>query len=84
MKSARLIGQIQDRNKFLLKDDGMLAGNLTATNPAEKIVEFSNVDTENLVRGVVEDFSKAAEAKKKKKKKKKKSTSSCIVQLRNR
>lgn len=58
-----LIGQIQDRNKFLLKITDCLL-EIYRYESGGKDMEFSNVDLKNLVEEVVADFAKAAEEKK--------------------
>lgn len=58
-----LIGQIQDRNKFLLKITECLL-EIYRYESGGKDMEFSNVDTRKLVDEVAADFTKAAEVKK--------------------
>jgi signal transduction histidine kinase len=58
-----LIGQIQDRNKFLLNITDCLL-EIYRYESGGKDLEFSNVDSKNLVNEVVANFAKAAEEKK--------------------
>ncbi|MBA3994283.1 MAG: histidine kinase [Cyanobacteria bacterium DS2.3.42] len=57
-----LIGQIQERNKFLLKLTECLL-EIYRYESGGKDMEFTDVDTGNLVKEVAADFSKAAETK---------------------
>lgn len=58
-----LIGQIQDRNKFLLNITDCLL-EIYRYESGGKDLEFSNVDSKSLVNEVVANFAKAAEEKK--------------------
>jgi len=57
-----LIGQIQDRNKFLLKITECLL-EIYRYESGGKDMEFSNVDTKKLVEDVAAEYSKAAKDK---------------------
>jgi signal transduction histidine kinase len=57
-----LIGQIQDRNKFLLKLTECLL-EIYRYESGGKDMDFTNVDTSRLIQDIVQEFSKAAEEK---------------------